>query len=242
MLRILMKQYSNCRFLSTTIYRLNESIPKLDVLTNSKHASQKLTDLSDDTAVSKPPVYAEPFTELQTEETQNMPSEIGEFVDSLGPPLPISFNLAAYVNHSESLKNLVRLGVDLSEIEQKPERAKFVLNLDFEKDIKHHIQFLHDNGVSADDMGRFFTKNIFIFKERIEDLEVRINYLKSKKFTSDAIARIIANNPYFLNLDTKQVDNRLGFLQKQFSLTGNEVRYLVAKCPKLVTHSMNKFR
>ncbi|XP_055937598.1 transcription termination factor 3, mitochondrial-like [Argiope bruennichi] len=241
MFRILMKQCSNWRFLSTTISRLNDA-SKLDIIINSKHESQKISDLSDEGVGLQPPVFAKPFAELEMEETKNMPSEIGEFVDSLGPPLPITFNLAAYANHSESLQKLIHLGVDLSEIEKRPDRAKFVLNLDFEKNVKNHIQFLYDNGVSADDMGRFFTKNPFIFKERIEDLEVRINYLKSKKFTSDAIAWIITSNPYFLSLDTKQVDFRLGFFQKQFSLTGNEVRHLITKCPKLVTYSIDKFR
>ncbi|GFU02822.1 transcription termination factor 3, mitochondrial [Nephila pilipes] len=206
--------------------------------------SRELADVSIEEAALKPPVYTEPFAELssETDKTKDTSSEIGEFVDCLGPPLPISFNLAAYVNRSESLQQLVCLGVDLSEIEKKPDRAKFILNLEFEKHVRPYIQFFHDHGVSADDMGKLFTKNLYIFKEHIEDLEIRINYMKSKKFNSEAIARIITNNPFFLSRHTKEIDTRLGMYQKQFSLSGNQVRYLVTKCPKLVTYDLMKFR
>ncbi|GFY79221.1 transcription termination factor 3, mitochondrial [Trichonephila inaurata madagascariensis] len=243
-LRILMKQHSSYRSISLAVKRLNENNQKLDVLKLPRQRSQELTEIFNEETVLKPPIHSEPFTELssQTNESTELPSQIDEYIDSLGPPLPISFNLAAYVNRSESLQQLVHLGVDLSEIEKKPDRAKFVLNLEFEKHVKPYIQFLHDHGVNVDDMGKLFTKNIFIFKENIEDLETRINYLRSKKFSSEAIARIITNNPYFLSLQTKEVDSRLGLYQKQFSLSGNEVRYLVTKCPKLVTYSLTKFR
>lgn len=61
------------------------------------------------------------------------------------------------------------------------------------------FRFLHDNGLVADQFGYFITKNPFIFEQQLEDLQVRINYLEAKKFTSSAITRIVTRNPLWLN-------------------------------------------
>lgn len=183
-----------------------------------------------------------PFDEIPlVDDPEKVDFHPAEFIDRIGPPLPISFNLAAFVNDSETLTKLVQLGVDLSVMDQNPEKAKFVLKLDFERDVKRYIQFLHDLGVEEDMLGKVITKNPFLFKEDIENLEIRVNYLKSKKFTSDAIAWIITSNPFILSMSTKSVDTRLGFFQKQFSLTGDEVRQVVTKCSKLVSYNFEKF-
>lgn len=182
-----------------------------------------------------------PLDEIPISEENEKDYHPAEFIDDLRSPLPISFNLAAYVNDSETLIKLVQLGVDLSKFDIDPKKAKYILNLDFEKDIKGHIQFLHDHGVASDVLGKFITKNPFIFQEDIENLEIRINYFKSKKFSSDAIAKIITGNPFILSTTTKNVDSCLGFLQTQFSLTGDEVRSIITKGPKLVTYKREKF-
>lgn len=182
-----------------------------------------------------------PFDEIPVKEEKGE-YHPAEFIDSIGPPLPVSFNLAAYVNHSETLIKLVQLGVDLSQMDKDPKKAKYVLKLDFDKDIKSHIQFLHDHGVASDELGNFITKNPYIFREDLENLQIRINYLKSKKFSSDAIAWIITRNPFFLNKSTKAIDKYLGILQKQFSLTGDEVRSIITRCSKLVNQDNRKFQ
>lgn len=41
---------------------------------------------------------------------------------------------------------------------------------------------------------------------------------------------------------TQYIDEKLGFFQKKFNLTGDEVRYLAAKRPKLITHEESKIR
>ncbi|XP_054724634.1 transcription termination factor 3, mitochondrial-like [Uloborus diversus] len=182
-----------------------------------------------------------PFDEVPISEDANkIELNPAEFIDHLGPPMPVAFNLAAFVNRSETLMKLVQLGVDLSILDQSPKKAKYILKLDFEKDIKHHIQFLHDHGVDSDELGHFITKNPFIFKDSIENLEIRINYLKSKKFTEDSISYLLMKHPLFLSLTTKQVDSRLGFFQKQFSLTGDEVRHFITRCPKLISYKFEK--
>lgn len=41
---------------------------------------------------------------------------------------------------------------------------------------------------------------------------------------------------------TQDINEKLGFFQKQFGLTGNEVRLVAAKKPKLITYDLQKIR
>lgn len=168
-------------------------------------------------------------------------------VDSDNPPdlvvnFPPTFNLAAYVNESETLQQLLKLGVDLSRIEKRKGLPQFILKLDFEKDMKQHLTFLTDVGVPPDKLGEFITKNPLIFKENLGDLEVRVNYLEVKKFKREQIARIVEKNPFWLMFSTKRIDNRLGYFQKNFQLTGDDIRFLATKQPRLITYSMEHIR
>ncbi|XP_014259981.1 transcription termination factor 3, mitochondrial [Cimex lectularius] len=168
---------------------------------------------------------------------------------AMGKPVEqqvLSFNIAPFADKSPTLQELVKLGVDLSKIEKTRHAHELVLRLDFERDVQKYIRFLHDVGVPLDKLGQFFTINPFIFKEDLENLQVRINYLESKQFTPDSIARIIAVNPKWLSHSTVEIDTRLGFFQQMFSLDGNEVRLVATKMPKLITFNLqhveaNKF-
>jgi mTERF domain-containing protein len=51
-------------------------------------------------------------------------------------------------------------------------------------------------------------------------VQVRINYLQSKKFSADQVARIVTKAPLTLLLPVTKIDAKLGFLQKSFHLTG----------------------
>jgi mTERF domain-containing protein len=157
------------------------------------------------------------------------------------PSVP-TFNFAAYVNQSESLKKLVDLGVNLSKIEKRKGLPQFLLKLDFEKDMKDHLLFLKDVGLPAELFGEFITKNPLIFKESIDDLHTRIYYLESKKFKVPEITRIVTKNPFWLMFSTKRIDRRLGFFQKNFELAGDEIRLMVVKEPRLATYSMEHIR
>lgn len=87
----------------------------------------------------------------------------------------------------------------MSKIERRKGLPQFVLKLDFEKDMKNHIQFLHDVcGLPMESFGTVLTKNPLIFKENLVDLETRVNYLKSKSFKPTDIARIAEVNPFWL--------------------------------------------
>ena len=81
------------------------------------------------------------------------------------------YNLAPLVNQSVTLRELVKLGVDLSEVE-KTSVADKIIKMDFKRDIKPYLLFLHDLGVSHDDFGKVLTKTPYLFQEDIETLKV----------------------------------------------------------------------
>lgn len=131
-------------------------------------------------------------------ERKSVLEDCNEDISHVGPYLEPSFNFAAYVNKSETLQQLVKLGVNLHKLEKKAEVPPYILKLDFEKDIKNHVIFLSDLGVPNEELGDFITKNPFIFQEDLDNLQVRINYLKSKKFLDLMITRIVSRNPFWL--------------------------------------------
>lgn len=176
-----------------------------------------------------------------TDFKHEVPQALDTCVDDLshiGPSFPVSFNFAAYANKSPMIQRLAELGVDFSKIEKRNGIAQYLLPLDFEKDMKLHIRFLNDCGVPPDELGRYLTKNPLIFKEDLDDLYTRIRYLSAHKFERDMIARIVTKNPYWVMFSTKRIDTRLGFFQKEFNLSGDEIRNLATKQPRLITYKL----
>nr|CAG4637305.1 EOG090X0C5Y [Ceriodaphnia reticulata] len=160
----------------------------------------------------------------------------------VSPVISPSFNLANYVNKSELLQNLVKLGVSIHQWEKLGDVHSWLMVLDFTKDVKPIIQFLVDQGVSPNQLGIYFTKNPYILKTCVKDLEIRTNYLYSKNFTFEMISRIFSRNPFWLLFSTHRIDNRLGFFQQIFDLSGNELRAVAAKEPRIITCSLNKIK
>jgi len=170
----------------------------------------------------------QPAIRKETEET------LEDFPSYTSP----TFNFAAYVNKSETLQKFVTLGVDLSKLEKRAGVPYWFLKLDFDKDCKKHLFFLHDLGIAAEEYGEFITKNPFIFKESIEDLETRVYYMRSKKFSIEQVRDIVSRNPFWLSFSTKRIDRRLGWYQKNFKLSGDDLRFLTCKQPKLITYNL----
>lgn len=154
---------------------------------------------------------------------------------TVSPALRPTFNLAAYVNESYSLQQLVKLGVQLYKFDNNPKIMETILKLDFEHDMKPYIRFVHDCGVPVEELGYFFTKNPMIFTEHMDDLITRINYLEHKKFNKEMITTIIRKHPKWLSHSTVDIDTSLGFFQTKFYLSGDDVRSIVIKVPKLIT-------
>ncbi|XP_049850096.1 transcription termination factor 3, mitochondrial isoform X2 [Schistocerca gregaria] len=181
-------------------------------------------------------------SEVNGETRYPLSNSCTEDLSTYAPYFKPAFNFAAYVNKSPTLQQLVKLGVDLHRIEKSRNSPEYILQLDFERDMSKHIRFLHDVGVPPDALGAFITKNPYIFKENLDDLSTRLNYLQYKKFTADGIARIVTTNPYWLIFSTKRIDRRLGHFQKTYNLSGPELRMLAQKQPKLITYNLHKVK
>lgn len=178
----------------------------------------------------------------RTDTPKKTPLESAEDLDlsSYGSTLLPSYNFAAYADKSVVLQEFIKMGVELYKLEKDPKIGEFLLQLDFEKNVKPYLVFLTDNGVPPEQLGTFITKNPYIFKEDLNDLEVRLNYLKSKKFSPEMISNIITKNPMWLIIPVKAIDKRLGYLQQTFNLKGDQVREMITKAPQLMTISKKK--
>ena len=133
--------------------------------------------------------------------TQNYSLQPASSLEAANPVVTGSFNLAAYVNNSQTLQQLVNLGVAIEKWDKiYAADNSWIVKLDFEKDIQPVVKFLVDIGVDPNGLGMFFTKNPFILNphsSKVEDLFVRTNYLLSKKFTPEMIANIYTRNPFW---------------------------------------------
>ncbi|XP_054756723.2 transcription termination factor 3, mitochondrial-like [Lytechinus pictus] len=171
------------------------------------------------------------------EETEN-PKILEHFADI--PLMPETYALASYVDHSETLQKLVRMGVDLSKVESRKGVATMLMKMDFDRDIKDKLSFLHHTGVPGEQLGSFVTKNPFILGEDVRNLEARVHYLHQKGFSETAISQIVCRAPYFLNFSVERIDNKLGYFQQLLSFSDSKVREIITRCPKLVTMKVSR--
>uniref|UniRef100_A0A8C6XBY1 Transcription termination factor 3, mitochondrial n=1 Tax=Naja naja TaxID=35670 RepID=A0A8C6XBY1_NAJNA len=152
------------------------------------------------------------------------------------PPPPLeSFSLRDYVDHSETLRKLVLLGVDLSMVEKHPNAGQLLVKLDFETDIKKILLFLNDIGLEDTQFGALLTKNPYILNEEVEDLKTRVDYLISKNFSKEAVTQMVLRAPCLLLLSVENLDDRLGFFQNVLGLNPRKTRNLVTRLPRLLT-------
>ncbi|KAM9838764.1 transcription termination factor 3, mitochondrial [Aulostomus maculatus] len=151
---------------------------------------------------------------------------------------PASTTLRGYVDKSETLTKLVQLDVKLWKLEKRPNVGSMLLRLDFNTDVAPRLLFLKEIGVEDSFLGYIITHNPFILKANLENLQARVNYLKSKKFSSQHVASMVSRAPYLLNFSVKRLDNRLGFFQQQLSLSASNTRDIVQRLPRLICGSL----
>ncbi len=84
-------------------------------------------------------------------------------------------------------------------------------------------------------IGYIFTKNAPLLLEDVDHLQTRLGYLRSKKFSGAMVRSVLCDNPYWLTYTVEEIDARLGYFQKTLDLTGDEIRGLAVKLPKLIT-------
>ncbi|KAK6327823.1 hypothetical protein J4Q44_G00034690 [Coregonus suidteri] len=126
----------------------------------------------------------------------------------------VSISLKDYVNESETLSKLVQLGVRLWKLEQRPKMGSMLLRLDVQTDVAPRLVFLKQLGVEDSRLGYPISHNPFNLTESLENLQARVAYLGSKKFSAESVASMVSRAPYLLNFSVNRMDNRLGFYQQ----------------------------
>lgn len=165
-----------------------------------------------------------------------------EDLSHIEPYITPTYNFAKFADQSNTIQQLVKLGVELYKLERDKEVIEMFLSLDFDKNIKPYIQFLSDCGVTPENLGYFITRNPKIFKEDIDDLYTRIRYLRYHNFSVKMIESIVNKHPPWLSFETREIDKRLGHFQHIFKLNGDQIRILTVKCPKLITYDMRRIK
>ncbi|CAF3493025.1 unnamed protein product, partial [Rotaria sp. Silwood2] len=172
--------------------------------------------------------------DLYTDEDIHQSLEL--YINEMYPSLrPFTFDLAYLINESPTLKRFIEMGVDVYRWNQPNTKAKYILTLNFERDCIPHLVFLNELGIKNKHLSQYLSYNPWIFKEPLDDLRVRINYLESKGFNQDNIRDILIRAPFLLNLSTKMIDTKLNWFIKKFHLNDNDIYEFVIRSPKLLT-------
>ncbi|XP_040581539.1 transcription termination factor 3, mitochondrial [Lepeophtheirus salmonis] len=146
-----------------------------------------------------------------------------------------TYNIAPIVNHNEALKQLFHLGVDISRWEKEGHLDLALSLTDFKAQVQPTIEFIIQQiGLSLPVISQTLTQAPQLLKTDVQVLETRLEYMKSKKFTPHQIRKLITKRGDWLTLGVNDIDNRLGYFQKTFSLKGFHVRELATKDPSLI--------
>ncbi|XP_067268426.1 transcription termination factor 3, mitochondrial [Chanodichthys erythropterus] len=215
---------------SPEVYNNKTDLAQREVGKHIVHQSQaSLTDIGLEAAVRPSPLQK--ISEEEAVQIQ-VPSALP----------PDSFTLRPYVDKSETLSKLVQLGVNLWELERRPNVGSMLVRLDFHADVAPKLLFLKDLGVEESKLGTLLTKNPFILTESLDNLEARVSYLKTKKFSQESVAAMVSKAPYLLNFSVERLDNRLGFFQQHLGLSAEKIRNVVTRLPKLLCGSLEPIK
>lgn len=113
----------------------NNEANDLDVATVS---SKQQSIFSDNEIIMEDSITSADVSWMKTSELDIL-EPCQEDVSDISTFTSPSFNLAAYVNKSRTLQELVKMGVDLNKIESRKGAAECILKLDFDKHIRNHL-------------------------------------------------------------------------------------------------------
>ncbi|EJW82219.1 hypothetical protein WUBG_06872 [Wuchereria bancrofti] len=154
-------------------------------------------------------------------------------------PSTHSWCIAHYVNHLPVLQILVELGMDLFEVDSVTHIGRKLVKLDWENGVRPKLVWLiHQVGMPINDVGSYLTRNPYFLLQDLENMKVRLNYLYTKRLTKAKILKIVKNNRFWLNTDVKTTDARLGWIQKTFDLTGDEMRQLIITESRIIMYGV----
>ncbi|EJD76697.1 hypothetical protein LOAG_16374 [Loa loa] len=157
---------------------------------------------------------------------------------SILPPTH-SWSIAHYVNHLPVLQVLVELGMDLFEVDSATHIGRKLVKLNWENDVRPKLVWLiHQVGMPITAVGSYLTRNPYFLLQDLETMQIRLNYLYTKQLNKAKILKIVKNNRFWLNTDVKTTDARLGWIQKTFELTGDEMRQLIVTESRVIMYGV----
>lgn len=166
-----------------------------------------------------------------------------QYLYNLAPPPKRAYNFAAFINHSDTLKELVKLGVSLYDIENTNQAAaERLLKLDFMNDCMPYINLLLKNGLKATNIGRFISEYPDLFSQPMDRLEEVIRYLKFQGFSKKHIASALNRSSQILRYDVKRIDYKLGEFQIEFKMRPKDVIRIVSIYPELISLPKEQYR
>ncbi|CAK9304660.1 unnamed protein product [Gordionus sp. m RMFG-2023] len=149
----------------------------------------------------------------------------------------VGANLAKFVNSNITLQNLIKIGVDISQFDKLKNIPEYLIKADFDRDIKKYLLFLLQLNIPSNMIHNVITKNPFLFLEDTDNLHVRINYLRWKKFSHNDITYLVIKYPKILSISTLELDSRLGNIQKLFGLSSKDIRLSFLSSPKIIDYN-----
>jgi len=186
-------------------------------------------------------VAREEVMQLRARSVLEPPADL-QHLDDIIRPLPPTFDVAAYANRSSTLQRLAVLGVQLSFLNKKLSWLGRLLKLDWDQHIVPKLRFLEQLGLDREQTAHLLTHNMPLIWQHTEVLEKRAQYLRDKAFEPEDLPVLFCACPKWLSESLESVDERLGFLQTHFSLSGDQVRAVVRSRPALVWHPQQWIR
>jgi mTERF domain-containing protein, mitochondrial len=166
--------------------------------------------------------------------TEPESDSIEEQIKSMKPAYrPFAYTLAYFVNESKVLQKFIEMGVEIQHWDDDREICEFILKLNFDRDVAPYLIFLHDLGLKIENSAFVILKNPFFLKEKLDDLQTRIEYFQSKQLTRENISIILSKTPKWLTVSIGEMENSINWYKKEFNLDDTEMKSILVEQPKL---------
>ncbi|XP_003744272.1 transcription termination factor 3, mitochondrial [Galendromus occidentalis] len=166
-----------------------------------------------------------------------------DFLDSLGPGMMPTYNVAALADKNEVIRNLVGMGVSVAHWDEKPDVFKTMVKLNWHEDCVPRIEFLvKECGLGNEELARVLRRNPCILSEDMQHMRVRLEFLRNKQeglgLRRADIVRILSKESRWLSQSVEYIENRISFFRNHFALTKAEFTQIVVSRPQVMLVTM----
>lgn len=167
-----------------------------------------------------------------------------DFLNTIGPGIRPTYNIAALADTCEVIQKLIDLGVELHRLDRKQGITEKLIQLDWRNQCEPKISFLvHDAGLLPENLSRVLGKNPSLLFLDADSLAARLDYLQNPKswgLQKKDTGRIIERDPFWLSFTEERLENRFKFFKREFGFADKQLRSIMVKCPKLITSNLRR--